>query len=220
MKNRIRVLCVFIALLLLCGGCGSASYPPNARSVVNAFLSALSDGDVENALEYCEENNDAYITLESATDKNIVHEFATQIASDPENQKQIEANKYIQELLHAYIEYMFKNYQIVEYDEKERDAIYIISISRLDESSSVFNYLTGSSTFDDYYYDHQEELEKLYEDKGEEAVMMKYINDQGKELTGEYMANLKNGARYSNQKYRITLKKNDSRWKILTMEKW
>ena len=221
MMNRIKYVIVIIGLAVSITACGSVSYPPNARSVVNAFLGELSEGDVEKALDYCDEEEDAYITLNSITKENAMHELAMDLAQDPKNQEKIENDKNIQRLLDSYYEYMFKNYQIVDYEDRKNDAVYTISISRLDrDESSIFGYVTDQSLFDDYFYDHQEELEKMYEEQGEEAVLMKYLEDIGKDMTDKYISELKNGARYSNQKYRITLKKEDSGWKILTMERW
>lgn len=219
MKKGMKALSLLIVLLLLCGGCVSEDvYPSDARGVVNAFLRALCDGDVEEILKYCEENTEEYEKWELSTDKNLAHELAVELVRDPEKQKQIEDNEYIQEWAHVFFESVYKDFQIIEYEEKEQDASYIISISCFDEDSQLFNYIVPS-VFEEYFNNNQEELEKLYENEGEDAVMVKFVNDEGKELLDDFVDRIKNKARYSNHEFRINLKKEDNLWKVIKMER-
>lgn len=221
-NQRIKGIFLVLVFIVLCSGCGEKDneYPTNARGVVNAFVKELIEGDIEGALDYCEKGSDAYDLLEPITEDNLIHEFAIGLVSDEDNQQAIEKNKYIRKMIHMYYEYLFKNYQINDYDEEKDEAEYEVSISRIDyDEDSMYEFMVGPDIFYEYYEDNQELLDELYEKEGEDAVMMRYLDDVGKEIAESYQKQLKENATYSNRSYYISLELSNGKWQVIDFVK-
>jgi len=219
-KTYSFIFVIYITAILL-GGCGltKTSYPKDARGVVNAFLGELIDGDLEGALIYCDMNGDAYQMIEPITEKNMIHELALSLSLDEEDQAFIENNKYIQKLIHSYYEYMYKNYQIIDvYDDKDESG-FNVGINKINlDSDSIYVNLVGSDLFLTYYNKNQETLDAIYEEQGENKVMMRFIKDKGKEIVDIYLDFLHNYTSYSIWNYYITLKKIGGEWKVTSFQ--
>ena len=215
----IPILAAMLFVMILSAGCGSAQmYPADHRDVINNFFSKLRDGDFESTLTYCKVGSDAYLFLEPTIEKNVLQEFAEGITLDNNKQEQIMENIYIQKWLHAYYDYMFEGFQIVDYKESRDNVIYQVSISQLNvDEWLLFGNMAGLAVFNDYFDSNQETIEQLYNEQGEEAVMIKFIEDMGEKIVEEYGKRLKNFATYSNQEYVVELQK-DTLWKIVSIK--
>ncbi len=215
-----RVICNILIIIMVSfffSGCASSNsaYPADARGVVSAFCKELAEGDFGGALAYCEKDSDAYQRIEQRTEDNLLHELAIDLSEDEEEQKRIEGNKYIQSWIHAYYEYLFKDFQIVDFEEKKDKTEFVVGISVIDvEIDSLLVHLVRSEISNDYYAENQEELDALMEEAGESAVIIRYLEDKGSDLTDAYMGELENNATYSSINYYAALKKTDDGWKI------
>ncbi len=212
-KNKF-ILTLLLVISLLMVGCGSG-YPSSARNVINAFFRAYSDGNIEEALKYCDKDGEAYSKLSQITEDQLIHDFAISMSDDEEIQDFFENNKNIRKLFHEYYTAMFKNYQIVDYEEEKESATYEVSISRLDENTFVVPHSAVLSIFNDYYERNSKQIDKIIEEDGEDAAIQKYIKDKGKDIVNAYIKDLKEYATYSNKTYYVELEKINKKWKII-----
>lgn len=221
-KKRLYLLLFCTIILGIFSGCsssGSTLYLHSPRDTVNTFLKDLAKGNIDDILQYCDEDSSAYNYFNEITETKLVDKFATSFASEPENQDFFRNSKYIKDCFNVLLKNMYKDYQIIEYSENDDTAEYNISISRIDDESIEFFFSTiFYNLFYDFYIENKDLVDSMVEndnfEDNIESIFVEMFKDMGKDVYDEYVNQIEHDAIYSNRSYLIKLSKKESDWKI------
>ena len=218
---------VIISVLSSCSSSNKTTYPPTARDVVNTILRKLTEGDISNILKYCDEDSAVYEHFNKITESSLVDAFATSFATTPENQGLYRNSDYIKNWFQVLTKNMYKDYQIIDFNDNDDYAEYNVSISSIDYSSiEFFSSTIFYNMLNDFYNQHPDLIDSIEDDDLEEVDEQKFellfvqmFKNMGKEMFSEYSSQIKNQATYSSSSYIIKLAKKEGKWKVTHWDK-
>lgn len=213
MKFKVKLACVLYIMLLvvLVAGCGKKE--SNAEYCVEQIFYYLSKGDFERGLEYCKEESSAYNTLNENTQENILISFGDEFVDTPELIEYFESDRNFMSLFQTYKDYMFDGYEILNsYEESDKKVIVNVKAERIDDSKIYMADL--GIMIADYYYTNYEQVNKIYEVKGEAAMVVEILEN----ISTKYCQVAKDGliknASYIECEYAISVEKVNNEWLV------
>ena len=209
---------IFIVILFLALGyfysLGKETDLSDPQAVINSFMKKMINGNLEDALQYCDEKSSAYEKLESVSEEKIVQMIAEELVSDKDARNSLEENENLKDFFHIYYKYLYKSYEINNIDEEDNTITCELSVEKIDWNYDVLFDFSNSKVFNDYFNQYNDELEEMSYKDGLDAVYVKFLSDRGKKLAEEKENEIKEKATYTTYIYIIELELIDDCWYV------
>ena len=205
MKRLFKIVCTIIICLGL-SACSSNQDEP-IRKVVSAYFDALHEGDLQTAQTYCDKSFDDETGLSKIT-QTLSKQLEELNLGESFNK---EANTFIKTMVKSTVQ----DYEILNYSIDGDTATVNVDVTGINtltlDLSQAQN--EGISELNTYMTDHTDELNKILNDKGEEAMKQEIVDQASVILFGKMNEAIEK-APTQTKTIQIKLKNEDNEWKL------
>lgn len=207
--KRFLILMLTLCAVMPLAGCGK-SYEEDARETVNQYFAAVKNADLDKAKTYCSANIDNDFDFDH-------YKAGFQKQFDSLNLSE-NTKKQTKEFVDFCIRRSIESYKVGEAKKsKDWDNAYTVPISIKFRDISDIDIQTGqvaaNQKLKQYVKDNEDELEKVYTQRGEDAFEKKVMGDTMGIVLGE-MKKLINGQKAEEREAEATVIQKDDHWVI------
>lgn len=205
MKRLFKI--VFTIIICLSLSACSSNQDESIRKVVSAYFDALHEGDLQTAQSYCDKSFDDETGLSKIT-QTLSKQLEDLKLGESFNK---EANNFIKTMVKSTVQdYEILNYQINGDIATVNVDVTGINTLTLDLTQAQND---GISELNTYMTDHTDELNKILNDKGEEAMKQEIVDQASVILFGKMNEAIEK-APTQTKTIQIKLKNEDNEWKL------
>ena len=217
MKRKLPILLALcLAAVFTFAGCGGDP-AADVKATADGFFSAMQAGDLDTAKTYVTDEAIESGLFDLAVIENFDSELADSMGVSEDvlsDDTKAKLDDFVKEVLESYV----TKYEIgeVKVDEEGDKAIALANVTfgfdpEKAAAADPADKLEG--TVEDYMKDNEKELVKIFQEKGEEGVMAKMIDDLIDDILDAYFEALKETGE-TPMDIELTLEKGDDGWKI------
>ena len=216
-----KIVCVLVALSMLVlvplTGCGKDN-TADIKAAVDGFMGAMQAGDISGMKEYCVPAlfETGGTLADFNTLENIDEELANSVGMDPSqlsDKTKETVNNYVNELLSS----MIASYEIGEITEPEEgkaEAKVDVTFGfDPDKMTNIDINSEAEALAQDYMNENMAELQKIYMEGGQDALMNKVLDDLVGDLLDKYVEEVKKTGQVDRAST-LTLENKDGKWLI------
>ena len=203
MKRLFKIVCALFLGFSLCA-C-SSNEDESIRKVVSGYFDALHEGNLQKAQGFCDKSFDDETGLSETTD-TLAKQLKELDLGDAFNS---EANTFIQTMIKSTVqEYEILNYKVDGDKATVNLDVTGINTLTLDLTQAQQDGVAELST---YINDNMDSLNEILNDKGEEAMKQKIVDEASVILFGK-MNEVIEKSPTQTKTVQVTLKKTDGKW--------
>lgn len=207
-KSLYKIIALVVVSTIAFTGC---IYDNSARKTIDTMLGCFKRGDIQGAMQYCDENGNAYSRLETLCAKNAFSMIVSSDAlmdSDKEKWLQLfSQNRDFQNYINYFDELVLKKYRILE-SKPIDNGMWEVKVEL--EMANLSEY-EGSNDdileiIETEYREHPEKYEDIYQQDGDMAAIIAVLDNVSQPVCQIMKDQLKSNIVYQNETAIFTVK--------------